>query len=338
MGPAFVHDQVQAVVCGDCSVIGESFRQKFIQRPVANERGGQSCGIAAGQPVPDSSHDVIRPQIIAKIASDSIGIKGSIGRARAFCLGQRGVQQRHFQPHPAGVGRYDPHQTVGIGGIDPRPDIRHLRRPQPCKLHPGIIPGSIAPTGAGLILRPDRLGKDEIPQLVGIFDIGFQPGVEHVVDQRGKGRNKGVVGPMRDVEPRIGADLVGQLDHHFDRNATPAKGIVGLQGPVRPQHLRRAVGVHPIHESHRPQIADMAQPCGVEHCACLKLVDQLLFDHCDIADRVGGVGRTDADANQAFAGGVTEPQRAGPGVDIAGQTAQGDLTLPIIGQPIAPGQ
>ena len=88
---------------------------------------------------------------------------------------------------------------------DVRPDARNLRRPHPVVLRRGT---RIPPKRLGLRRHPGGLLEPRVPDLIGILDINFLRGIEVFRYIAGEVANVGVVRPVRQGEPAIGADLV----------------------------------------------------------------------------------------------------------------------------------
>ena len=259
-----------------------------------------------------------------------------MGRGMALGHGQRCVQQRLFQPGPRGLGRDDAQQAVLLPGKDLGPDIGDLRRPQPGILHPCVPLGPV-PASCRHLGGPVGLGKEEVPDLVRPFHMGAQIGGEALFHIGREGAHIGVIGHVGQREPGIGTDAIGKIDHDLDRNAPAHPGIVVAAGPVGPDHLRRGIGIHPIHEAQHAQVADAGDPVRVEDLAKLMQGDVIGAQHDDIADRVGGVGRLDPQGHRAFARGEVEPRLVIAHLDRLGTPADPEGAPPLPGDTVAPG-
>ncbi len=247
-----------------------------------------------------------------------------------------GLEQRILKPRPAGVDANNPHQTISAAK-DIGPDLHHLRGAHPRPLHPGVPLGAV-PTVAGLLHRPAGLFEQEIPHLVRIFDIGLAARVQIVTDIGGKGLDIGVISGMRHVEPWVRPDLIGQLDHDLDRDTATVECIVLWCGPFAPVTDKRSVGDHPIHKPHHPQIADQGHPARIKGDAHIKQVDVILVNNRDVADVVGGFGFLDGNGNRAVAWLECESDLAGGIAHVPRPATHAQDALPVIGQPVAPGE
>ena len=162
-----------------------------------------------------------------------------------------------------------------------------------------------------------------------------------VAGEFGEGADVLVGRLVRQGEPGVGADLVGEGDHHLDRRAAPGEGVVVGPGPVGPGGERRVVGGHPVHEADHPQVLDARDPGRVEHRAGLEELDVLGLHDLDVADVVAGgcrVARGDRQEDEALARRVVEPDLAGLADDVPDAALQAEVADAAVGQAIASGQ
>ena len=295
---ALVADQVQAVAVDQLLLGGQRVRQAdqgILHGVIGAQQVGQPVhGIDIG--VGDGRQQ-LRAQLVAgdrdaEIGRDREGVE-DIGRAhRGVGLVLEPVGRFQVllgQPRRVGQpGQHLDQAGVGLGSIDLVQDLGHVDG----LLDVVAAPAVGAPLVAAHLVQVVGVLEAVVPRLVRELERRLEPRVE-VVAHIGRELADVLVGrQVRDVEPRIGADLVGQLDHDLDRHAVvfePAR-MLGADALV-PVGAGRAVDVLPVHEADLAHVLDDIQPVRVEHGTRLVEIVVLLGDDRDVADVVAGAGR-----------------------------------------------
>jgi hypothetical protein len=309
MAAALVHDQRQTGVVGDPLLRVPPAPQRDHGRAglvalhvpafhhlLGHQREGSLVALLA--PGLDQRHVGRAPQPAVEIARDRIGVEMLLGRAPVLPVRHplRRVQGGMVQVDPGRVRGDDLAIALGRIGIDGIQQQRHLDRLAAIELHPAVA--LTGPQRLGLLQRPLRLLELEVPDLVGIFVMRHQGGIQVLMHVGGEAGDIILGGQVGQAEPRIDAQPVGQHHQDLDRNAQ-GPGRRGQLGPVLPLGHGAVVRGHPVHEADQAEVLQQLHPDGPEHLSGIMGGLQVLVDADEIAQRIGGILFGDVDQDDA---------------------------------------
>mmetsp|Transcript_26564 Transcript_26564/g.87250 ORF Transcript_26564/g.87250 Transcript_26564/m.87250 type:complete len:390 (-) Transcript_26564:1901-3070(-) len=220
---------------------------------------------------------------------------------------------------PDGLSGGDNNDTIGFRSEHLLPDPGDLRCPvadvaEACLVRISSVPSSLLQPE----LQSHELGvlpsfEPRVPCLVGPLQVHLDVLAEGRQHQPRHLPHELVVGIVRDGEPGVSPDLIGQPHHELDRNSVPpdldrrvprrpvrfhvvlnvasVRSVVHFR-PVRPAARLLHVCSRPIHEAEGPVVLDALEVPGVEGEA-LGPVLESGHDDADVADGVGRVRSLD---------------------------------------------
>lgn len=142
-----------------------------------------------------------------------------------------------------------------------------------------------------------------VPDLAGVFDPGAPPGFEPVADQSGGLLDIRVIGLMRNAEPGIGLQPIGQIAEQFERNPVRRVGCILDPGAIGPGPLPRLIRVLKVHEPQAGDPPPSVQKAGIPGVGAHGLGIEAWQQHLDVPYRVGRVGCLQPQDETVHAGG-----------------------------------